>query len=266
MSTWIIQSNLIRNDQTFPLVDSLIHNGINFVDVAVIPFSNEPLDIKSDDSIWIPYGSTKLSKIALQENWLGLFFDEETFRVDCWNKNHNNMLNNDSIIMTIKDAYDFMSKYYNEYWFIRPINDFKAFAGEVISGEDFISWIQTASSGGYTFTDMQEISIARPKNIQAEWRYFIVDRKIIDGSMYRLNNRMYKQHETDEDVIIEAQRQADIWLPHDNCVMDLALVDNKIKVVEFNCLNSSGFYDHDLDKIVSSVTDYCDNKIFFEED
>jgi len=261
-----VQSNLIRKDQVFPFVDALIRNGLKFTDVPVIPFSDEQLEVDCDDPIWIPYGSTKLSRIAHQYNWLGMFFDDETFRVDTWNDNHSNMLNDDAEVMTVKDAYSFMSQNYNETWFIRPVNDFKAFSGELISGEDFVSWIQSASAGGYMFTDMQEIIVAQPKEIKAEWRYFIVDGKIVDGSMYRLNNRMHQQHELDATVLIEAQEQADIWLPHDNCVMDIALTDKGVKVIEFNCLNSSGFYDNDLDKIVLAVTNYCDTKIDCESE
>lgn len=36
--------------------------------------------------------------------------------------------------------------------------------------------------------------------------------------------------------------------------MDLALYDNELKVIEFNCINASGFYDNDIRKIVDAIT------------
>jgi len=46
---------------------------------------------------------------------------------------------------------------------------------------------------------------------------------------------------------------ADKWLPNRNVVMDLALVDNELKVIEFNCINCSGFYNHDVRKIFDAL-------------
>lgn len=259
MTTWIVQTNLIRYDQVSLFGEALYTTGVKYQDVAVIPFSDDPLEIDCDDPVLIPYGSTKLIKIAHSEKWKGCFFDDVTFRVDMWNANHPYMMNNDSHIMTIREAYSFMNKNYRDMWFIRPVNDLKVFSGNIISGEEFTTWVQTASYGGYTFNDTQEITIATPKNIQAEWRYFIVDGKIVDGSMYRFNGTARCMHEDDTNVLLEAQKLADIWLPSPVCVMDIALVDNEFKVLEFNCFNASGFYDHHLPIIIKEMTNYCED-------
>lgn len=101
------------------------------------------------------------------------------------------------------------------------------------------------------------IILAAPKKIQAEWRWFIVDGKIVDGSMYRAHGQMRQSHEKDPMLVREAQQFADIWLPSPCCVMDLALVDDEMKVIEFNCINSSGFYKHDVDLIFKKLWEYC---------
>ena len=38
--------------------------------------------------------------------------------------------------------------------------------------------------------------------------------------------------------------------------MDLALVKEGLKVIEFNCINASGFYDHDVKAIMTSLYEY----------
>ena len=82
--------------------------------------------------------------------------------------------------------------------------------------------------------------------------------KVISGSTYKMHKQRLVQRETDRAVIREAQELADGWLPHDVCVMDIALTKDGPKIIEFNCFNSSGFYYHDIGAIVAAVTKYTD--------
>lgn len=100
------------------------------------------------------------------------------------------------------------------------------------------------------------IVLDTPEEILAEWRYFIVGGKIISGSMYRHKGQMHQKAELDADVLTEAQKFANKWLPAPNCVMDLALTNDGVKVIEFNCLASSGFYDNDVKAIFKALWDY----------
>jgi hypothetical protein len=77
--------------------------------------------------------------------------------------------------------------------------------------------------------------------------------------MYRIRGQRLVKREVDADVIAEAQRLADKWLPNQTCVMDLALTDEGVKVIEFNCFNSSGFYYHDIRAVAEAVTNYVAN-------
>ena len=76
-----------------------------------------------------------------------------------------------------------------------------------------------------------------------------VMRSVVSGSERAMKGQTQQKEEKDEKVIAEAQTFADKWLPHENCVMDIALVDGKPKVIEFNNINGSGFYDHDVEKV-----------------
>lgn len=259
MSTWLIQTNLIANDQLVKLGHAVVDLKIPFEECIVIPFDDTPLKIQSEDKVIIPYGSTRLTKSAKIAGLKGLYFDEPQFRSDVWSANRNDMLNADALILTIENAYKFMDENTSEDpWFIRPVNDLKAFSGCLIDRNQFRSWIDGASHGGYTFDDMQEIVIAKPKKIKAEWRYFIVDHKIVDGSLYNVNGRLFKEHVTEKDVIEEAQKFADLWTPDDVVCMDLALTHDGLKVIEFNCFNSTGWYDHNISAVVKAVTEYTD--------
>lgn len=124
-----------------------------------------------------------------------------------------------------------------------------------------VDWFKDAmslppESGTYAIDPEMLVIISEPKNILAEWRWFIVNGEIVDGAMYKNRGQLVKVYETDKQVIEEAQKFADGWLPNMNCVMDLALTERGLKVIEFNCINSSGFYNHDVNKIFKSL---CQN-------
>lgn len=244
-------------------MEALKENNIPFVDVGVIPFSDEfvsPLELSTKDVI--PYGSTKLCKIAEKRGWTGLFFNRETFRTDRWNELRTDMLNSDAEVMTVREAMnEFKSRPKDSVWFIRPIEDLKQFNGTVTTGEEIVRWMGSVESGNFSFTEDVLVSIAPPKEILMEWRYFVVDRRVISGSSYRMRGLRLVSRENDPKVLKEAQRLADGWLPHETCVMDVALTDKGLYIVEFNCLNSSGFYYHDIRQFVEEVNDYFERII-----
>ena len=65
---------------------------------------------------------------------------------------------------------------------------------------------------------------------------------------------------TDQKMIDEAQTFADKWLPSECCVMDIALVNGELKVIEFNAINSSGMYDSDVVAIFKALWEYHQTK------
>jgi len=51
---------------------------------------------------------------------------------------------------------------------------------------------------------------------------------------------------------------ANKWLPYDCVVMDIAeLATGEYKVVEFNSINSSGFYEHNITAVVEALSNYA---------
>jgi len=261
MATWVIQSNKIKTSQTLLLIEALSRLGEPFVDVAVDTetglLTEVPEELGTD---LIPYGSTYLVKVAQQLGWRHLFFDEEKFNVAAWLKNRPDMLNADAKISTIaavrRDIGPLLMMHPVDL-FIRPTRDLKDFAGHVIKTDEFARWADRLAVGDCEFDDTLEIAVSVVKPIQMEWRYFIVDGQIVTGSVYRHGGQPLRQRELDGEVLAEAQTMADIWLPHPCCCMDLALCGGELRVVEFNGLNASGFYDHDVEAFAKAVSAYC---------
>jgi hypothetical protein len=262
MATWVVQSNFLDINQINPLVEALRARDIPFVDVGVIPFSDEfvtPIDVQDD--VIIPYGSTRLCNIAEKRGWKGLYFDRAVNRADVWNKHRDDMLNGDAEFMTVGEASVIFGERADEdVWFIRPVEDLKQFNGTVTTSAEIRRWMTSIESGNFSFGEDTVVAVSKPKDILMEWRYFVVGGKIVTGSSYRMRGLKLTRRETDEKVIAEAQSLAEKWLPHENVVMDLALTDDGLKVVEFNCINGSGFYYHDIPAFAVALTEYARNQ------
>lgn len=257
---FIVQHNMMNEDSLKKIKQALEVNNIPHQFVGVIPFSHE---ITTDEPLvstdFLPYGSTLMTNLTGPDGlkWRGNYFDPVTFRAERWNAVRDDMLNTD-IVCRIDYAVKFLrTQTPKSMWFTRPCEDLKQFSGMVIEAEECADWFEDAmaceSSGSYQLSPDTMVVISTPRNIQAEWRWFVVDGKVISGSLYRLKGEMHQKNEIDSWVISEAQRFADVWLPHRNCCMDLALVDNEVKVIEFNTINSSGLYDHDANAIIKAL-------------
>lgn len=253
-ATWVIQSNRIKTSQTLPLVQALRGLGEPLLDVCIADG-----EFITNFDHWvgnriIPYGSTQLVEMALLAGWKYLFFDRARFRVDAW-RAHPKMLNWDAEIMTLSQAKQIACS--RGKWFIRPLHDLKQFHGHVIDAAELVQWVTRLEQGDCEVKGDTKVALSSPKEIQMEWRYFIVGGRIVTGSSYRFKGQPHQKREIDVDVIAEAQAMADLWLPHECCCMDVALVDGEPRVIEFNCLNASGFYDHDIEAFARAVSKYA---------
>lgn len=262
---FLIQANLMGFDQLNLVKEAVLAFPHQFV--SLIPFTHEIISDDPLDDNTIPYGSTLLTTVGYTHyNWSGLYFDLINFNYDASLRNRRDMLN-DGIVVPIEEAIRILNECPpHQEWFVRPSLDLKQFSGMVIEAKECADWFVDAmmcdSSGSYKMQPDTRVVLATPKIIQAEWRWFIVDGKVVSGSMYRSRGQLVKKRETDRGVIAEANELAKGWLPNACCVMDTALlVDGDVKVIEFNCINSSGFYDHDAKAIFSELYTYSTKQI-----
>lgn len=255
---FVIQHNLMTEDQLRQVYEAV--SKYPHVFVGVIPFSRE---ITCDEELigrdYIPYGSTLLSTLLLDRGWKGMYLDLKKMNYRTFLVNHPCMLN-DGVMSAAKAIKYLGTLDPNKEIFTRPSEDLKQYSGIVMKAGEIIPWFQSmieaVGGGTYYMPPETEVVICEPKNISAEWRWFIVGGKIVSGSMYRAHGQLRKLQETDPAVIAEAQALADIWLPHQCVVMDTALVGDEVKVIEFNTINSSGFYAHDVSKIFDALWNY----------
>lgn len=219
----------------------------------MIPFSheivaNEPLEGRD----FIPYGSTFFTKEAHQRGWRGCYYDPATFTYAEALKQRPDMLNDG--LMTVDEAIAVLSDAKpDSRWFLRPSADLKNFCGHVCVAAEAAPWLTEAlvresdTIAKHSHADLVVLNAV--KDLWCEWRYFLIDGKIVSGSVFRFQGKLHPTPVTSQKTLDEAQALADGWLPHKHCVMDLAMTTEGLKVVEFNCINASGFYGNDMEPV-----------------
>ena len=80
-----------------------------------------------------------------------------------------------------------------------------------------------------------------------------MNRKVVTGSVYRIGGRAEISPDVEDDVLDYARGVIDTWTPAHSFVMDVALTGEGLKVIEFNNINSSGFYAINVPKYVDAI-------------
>lgn len=250
---WVVQQNLTGKEDLEKLQDACSKLGIAFKAVTIVPFSAEfPEFDRQKHSI--PYGSTTFNALAGEDDILskGLFFDEVAFSIQNYiNKWGARMLNYGSKICTFQELINSNTEN-DKLLFIRPNDDSKSFAGDVIRFAEIKEWYDKLSS----VADIGKIVVSEPYNIQAEWRLWIVKKKVVAASKYREYFRLKKEEGCPPEVVSFAEQRCLEYTPHDVFVMDVCLSGNQYYIVECGCMNGAGFYKANIESIVKSVTDY----------
>lgn len=272
---WVVQNNLYDEAGYVRFLEALERLQVDYIVVKPIPFTNQFLHADFDswteevDDAEEPYidtdqkiivmGATSLSRIAKNRGWTPGTYLNENFDFSKWRDGFGkeNILNPDSIVAKISDPIDVIEM--SDNLFVRPVHDTKSFSGVVMSKYDFHDWIQSnrmiEEEEFQPLHKNTEIAIANYKQINAEYRFFIVGGKVVTGSLYKQGSIVRSEEVIDRDVEYFVARMIHGWEPADAFVIDIANTDDGFKVIEINNINSAGFYAADCQKIISALED-----------
>ena len=97
------------------------------------------------------------------------------------------------------------------------------------------------------------VSVSPVRTIMREYRLFFVDGRLVTGSLYRQAGEVVLSGEVDPDAVAYGEAIAQQWSPAEAFVMDIALTDDGYRVIEFNNINSSGFYAADVERYIDAI-------------
>jgi hypothetical protein len=145
---------------------------------------------------------------------------------------------------------------FGDAYFIKPDSKIKAFTGFVMTREKYQTELTTLRDKSAIEDDLICV-VARPRAIEAEFRFVIADREVVTGSQYRWDDRPDIRLDILPVCVEMAQEVARRpWQPDRCYTCDVALVDGgtRARVVELNTFSSSGLYACDTRKIVEAVS------------
>lgn len=137
--------------------------------------------------------------------------------------------------------------------FIRPDDNAKSFNGEVVSKENLNEWYEYVKywNGEYYHSPCV---IASTVPILQEWRIVVADKKVIDGSQYRLNGSVEWKAGYDSGSAEFAEKIAAEYELHPIFCLDIAKTPDGYKLVEVSSVNTAGLYMCKIEPIVNAIT------------
>ena len=281
---WILQSNGFKSSYLFEILDTLKRFDIDFKDFGVfndgISNLSEILDCDVNETNFITRGGTKflsiLEKLKLKNRDLSYLDNKLPKEIV-----NNSILYIDKLIKSVDyNVQNFDQQYYSKldlpllnsnakYFdyskiknyefsketFIKPSRDLKSFNGGVIyAGETIKNYIARTGHSMPSIKD-ETIVVSDIKEIQEEYRFFIHKDKILAASRYMLNSEVNPSNIVPEFLTDCAKDYAKLYNPADIFVMDLAVTNEGIKIVEYNCWNASGFYHCNIRDLIFQINE-----------
>jgi ATP-grasp domain, R2K clade family 3 len=252
---WIIQNSIgfsALQDNCLPLVNVLREMAVphSFCGIALDQQIITGLEEVDSSKPVIFYGATLLP-ILVQKLGIyspGVYWNDDWWKPEHWIQNRQDLLNQDIRIITFQELSNNWGKFVSEPTFIKS-NNVKILTGQVIEPEEHDSWLDE-----HILNPEDLLCLSPYQKIESEWRFWIVNGKLITGSYYKDNGCRITRKPITKEVWDIAEHFSEGWLPNPNIVMDIALLANgKYKVIEFNSINSSGFYNSQIRKVVESL-------------
>lgn len=251
---WVVQDNLYNEYGYVSLMETLERYRIPHTVIKIIPFIHdiEPDLVFPKDQLVYTCGATTMTNVAIKKGWNPGSFLNENFDHSAWVKNYGKeVLNYDAVVVPFKDAVPPADNF-----FIRPVHDTKSFNGQIYEKENFLDWqrkVVDLKEDAYTLTADTPVVVGTLKNIYQEYRFFVVDGKVITGSLYKRGDRVVHDSNIDYDTMWYVSSMVERWQPARAFVIDIAYGDFGYKVLEINNINSAGFYACNVPKIVEAI-------------
>lgn len=162
------------------------------------------------------------------------------------------MLNDDYIIVPWSEA----KRRIEGDVFIRPNSVTKDFPGTAIKKKDIEHEFNAIEKISFPYAETLVV-VASVKKIVSEFRFFIIDGKVITASEYEHEDK--KKKKTRNDIDPECRNLADYvaqsnWQPDSAYTVDIAITpEGEAKIVEFNTFSCAGVYAADTKLIAQSM-------------
>jgi hypothetical protein len=258
---YVVQENVFREENYNTLIDALEHLGLDYDVVRVLPFVEKIVKLGDDPEaeyrqerrdVFV-FGSLKMARISRDRGWVpgSLMTENHDFKV--YREHYREeLLNWDSAVYRFGDDFPM-----DRPFFARPVLDSKVFTGGVFDHQTWCEFRERARNNGHStqLDESTEIQVSSVKQVQKEFRFWVVDGRVITGSLYKLGRRAVTSEVVDDEAWEYAQRMVDKFALAPAFVIDVCLADGQWKIVECGTINCAGFYKANLGKVLMALED-----------
>ena len=272
---WLIENMLHEEEFYTRMTAALQKRGIEYALVDFIPSEGktqlERIMAKNTGKMFIPYGCiqfidwySKLKLIGVSPTVeSAVFFDLKKLAFDYYSSYWGHYLLNQRNVITTYAELERRKDFFYEILgeadtiFVRPNSNDKVFTGRKFYKEEFDVEIRRM---GYSiepnFDPHMKVVVAAPKNVVKEWRFAVVNKKVVTATLYNVNGL----HEEESGCTnIHASNMADeianhSWQPDDVYALDICETKSgEVAMLEIGSLNSAGWYQMDCGAIIDAM-------------
>lgn len=198
----------------------------------------------------------KNKELFFQKLKEGIFYDSQAFDQAYYSSLNLPLVNKNAFFIPVKEN---KLTTFEKPYFIKPSKDLKAFLGGILQpGQTIENYIENTQHIKYY--EEEFVLLSEIKEIYKEYRFFIVDKKVITGSQYKNGDKVEYNSFIPEKILSIAKEYAQLYQPHCIFTMDLAETLNGVEIVEYNCWNGSGLYHCDKELLFKTVQNFIENK------
>lgn len=257
--SWLLSKDVFSEDSD-GFTDELFKRAMPYkvVDYSTFVDSSKYYTIFPEDSCVVYYGSLFGANCVQRcTNWTpGVIYNKPNYYCSAYYPVFGDLLlNQNYIMMPLGDLFRRQQYVFDNIGdgnnvFIRPNSGHKLFNGEVWYRENLEQELSYLD-GKVDFTSI--VVLAEPKNILAEWRFFVVDSKVITGSRYKLKTRLSIDRDCPTQACELAMEAAKLYNPDRAWSLDICLTGDGYKILEIGCFACSGLYACDKATIIDSI-------------
>ena len=258
---FLIQSNIYSDpdhDRIYGVLDELVYP---YETIEVLKDTKQ-LELKTNRQDIFVYGSVRLARLSLQyKDWSPNSFYGNNHLFEIYSNHYKeHTLNYDFQVLKLTDEINWSA---DSELFIKPYRDAKVFTGKVFNATSWFDYVYQAleSQASKHLNKDTLIQISKPQKIYKEARLWIVDQQIVDAGYYKFNEDTLFELNVALEGIAFAKEMITIFNVAEAFVMDIGLTENGWKIIEVNCINSSGFYPNtNIKSIFRALYNYFSSK------
>ena len=261
---WLIEE-YCDDEYMFLLKKEIINQGMIYKTCRYNPFKKfdkKEYNYFADTDCVIFHGTLNLARQLQKQRWIpGIYCNFNNFNcLTYYSYFGKYLLNSDYMMLPLLEIIRRKEYIYNLYGtdnsiFIRPNSGTKTFTGGIFEKERLEKEYDLLSKYAGKPVDQILCIISSNKNIESEYRFVIINDKVISGSQYKKNDKLYESKNIDEKAWKLASKIAsEKWQPDRVYTIDICKSNNKYYLLEINSFSCSGLYKCDCKKIVKEVS------------